>query len=106
MMNVPDIRASVNKGERDDVLYHPSAAVAEVSDVPSSLLDTLKSWENQSLWRTLDVEGDGEWMRHSLVMDSLIVGHDGSYMPKVAHDICSCAAVIYYKITQQYATGT
>jgi len=39
-------------------------------------------------------------------MDSLVVNHHGSYMPKVAQDICSCAAVIYCKITQRYATCT
>ena len=97
----------MNKGKRDEVLYHSSVEVTEASTKASSFLDTLKSWENnQSLWRTLDVEGDGEWIQHGLVMDSLVVGHGGSYMPKVAQDICSCAAIIYCKINQRYATCT
>jgi hypothetical protein len=33
----------------------------------------------------------------------LVIGHDGSYMPYLANNVCACAAVIYCSHTNQYA---
>jgi hypothetical protein len=37
---------------------------------------------------------------------SLIIGHDGSYMPQVANDVCACAAVFYCTHEDKYVDVT
>ena len=39
-------------------------------------------------------------------MGSLVIVHDGSYMPKVAKDVCSAGFIIYCTATEQTAKGT
>jgi hypothetical protein len=36
----------------------------------------------------------------------LVIGHDGSYMPHLANNVCVCAAVFYCSHTNQYADVT
>ena len=36
----------------------------------------------------------------------LVIGHDGSYMPHLANNVCACAAVFYCSHTNQYADVT
>jgi hypothetical protein len=36
----------------------------------------------------------------------LVIGHDGSYMPHLANNVCACAAVLYCSHTSQYADVT
>ena len=36
----------------------------------------------------------------------LVIGHDGSYMPPLANNVCTCAAVIYCSHTNQYMDVT
>ena len=45
------------------------------------------------------MDGDHEWIIGDLTYDSVMVGHDGLYMPKWVKDIYSCAAVTYFKLT-------
>ena len=67
----------------------------------------LASWDNQSLWKHLRIDGgEGGWIYNGLMRGSLIVGHDGSYMPHLANNICACAVVIYCTHTDQYADLT
>ena len=75
--------------------FHSAAESIETNTDPDGLLETLGSWENNTLWRSLKIDGAGGWIRRGLMYDSLIVGHDGSYMPKMAKYVCSCAVVIY-----------
>jgi hypothetical protein len=37
---------------------------------------------------------------------SLVIGHDGSYMPHLANNVCACAAVFYCSHTNEYADIT
>jgi hypothetical protein len=41
-----------------------------------------------------------------LIRGLLIIGHNGSYMPHLAKDICSCAVVIYCQHTGMFADMT
>jgi hypothetical protein len=36
----------------------------------------------------------------------LVIGHDGSYMPHLANNVCACAAVLYCSHMNQYAEVT
>jgi hypothetical protein len=74
---------------------------------PNQLLATLASWENQSLWKHLRINGGaGAWIFSSLMQRLLVIGHDGSYMPHLAHNLCACATVFYCSHTNQYMDVT
>ncbi len=71
---------------------------------PNQLLVTLASWKNQSLWKHLRINGGaGDWIFSGLMQGLLVIGHDGSYMPHLANNVCACAAVIYCSYRNQYA---
>jgi hypothetical protein len=61
---------------------------------PTSFLEILHSWDNQSLWSTLKVDGDGSWIIDALCAGSLDIVHDGSYMKKVTPKVCSMALLM------------
>ena len=68
--------------------------------------EVLRSFENQSLWRYFHCDGDGRWIHRGLLMGSLVIVHDGSYMPEVEKGICSAGYMVYCKVTKQRAKGT
>jgi hypothetical protein len=89
--------------------FHSSCPqwVPHAVHVPRTLLDNLPAWGNQSLWSTLRIDGDHcTWIFQGLMHGSLIIGHDGSYMPQVANDICACAAVFYCTHKDKYTDVT
>jgi hypothetical protein len=69
---------------------------------PSSFLETLESYGNDSLWENLTVDGDGEWIRHGLALGTLCIVHDGSYMPEEAVDLCSAGVVIFCRSSRNW----
>jgi hypothetical protein len=74
---------------------------------PNQLLATLASWENQSIWKHLRIDCNaGDWIFSGLMQGSLVIGHDGSYMPHLANNICTCATVFYCSHTNQYVDVT
>jgi hypothetical protein len=74
---------------------------------PNQFLATLASSENQSLWKHRRIDGGaGEWIFSGLRQGLLVIGHDGSYMPHLANNVCACAAVFYCSHTNQYADVT
>jgi hypothetical protein len=74
---------------------------------PNGLLAALASWENQCLWKHLRINGSaGDWIFSGLMRGSLVIGHDGSYMPHLSNNVCACAAVFYCSYTNQYVDVT
>ncbi len=74
---------------------------------PKTLLKTLAIWDNASLWRTFWIKGNNfGWIFPGLMRRSLTIGHNGSYMPMVANNVCSCAVVIYCSHNNKYAEVT
>ena len=59
-----------------------------------SFLEELHSLPNQSLWKNFTCDGDGEWIRRGLINNSIVLVHDGSYMPQVDPNLCSAAFII------------
>jgi hypothetical protein len=74
---------------------------------PNQLLATLASWENQTLWKHLRIDGGtGDWIFSRLKRGSLVIGHDSSNMPHLANNIVACTAVFYCSHTNQYVDVT
>jgi hypothetical protein len=66
----------------------------------------LASWENQSLWTNLNVDGDSLWLSNAVLANSLLIVHDGSYMKKVTTHACSMALIMKCRLTDQELTCT
>ncbi len=60
----------------------------------------IKSFENQSLWLSLDYDGDGSWILDGMLAQSLVIIHDGSYMKEVSTHISLVATMIYCRIAK------
>ncbi len=50
---------------------------------------------NETLWKSLDYNGDGSWILEGMINRSLIIIHDGSYMKEIFPLISSAASMIY-----------
>ncbi len=60
----------------------------------------IKSFVNQSLWLSLDYDGDSSWILDGMLEQSLVIIHDGSYMKEVLTHISLAATMIYYRIAK------
>jgi hypothetical protein len=67
---------------------------------PLTFFSTLESFGNPSLWANLNVDGDGEWICAGVLSDSLVIVHDGSYMPEQCTILCLAGIVIYCRNTR------
>ena len=83
--------ASIRQINDHAISSHLSASIPRQPPQPMAFWDVLKSFENQSLWQDFRCDGNGSWIHRGLLMGSLVIVHDGSYMPKVAKDVCSAA---------------
>jgi hypothetical protein len=94
----PTHRVSIRSWNGATLRYHSSAPrwIPRAVDVPCTLPDNLNIWGNPSLWKTLRINGDNcSWIFRGLMLGSLLIGHDGSYMPMVANSACLCAVVLH-----------
>jgi len=48
----------------------------------------------------------GDWIFGGFMRGSLVIGHDGSYMPHLANNARACASVIYCSHTDQFTDVT
>eukprot|EP00985_Skeletonema_marinoi_P000768 scaffold287_cov151-Skeletonema_marinoi.AAC.1 len=55
---------------------------------------------------SFDVDDDGLWLLHALLNGSLVIVHDGSFMPQLTSHACSCAFVLYCSSTDKRAIGS
>ena len=96
----------VRAGHWDDVMLHSSAAVYLPCCERQSFINKILALPNQSLWRTLEVDGDGSWIYRGLLLNSLVLMSDGSYNEALANDVCSSASLIICRESGQRASVT
>jgi len=82
------------------VLLHSSAASAILPEASLDFEANLKSYGNETLWRSLNYDGDGLWILEGMINRSLIISHDGSYMKEVSPLISTAALMIYCTLTR------
>ena len=103
------LRASVipvRSGDSSEVTLHSYARVYVPSRDRRSFVEKLQSLPNQSLWRTLQLDGDGSWIYRGLLRNSLVLMSDGSYNEALATDVCSSASMILCTETGSRCTVT
>jgi hypothetical protein len=66
----------------------------------SGFKNVIRGFANQSLWVSLDYDGDGSWILEGMLAQSLIIIHDGSYMKEIPPIISSAANMIYCTIAK------
>jgi hypothetical protein len=54
----------------------------------------------------MDGVDDGEWIYTGLMNGTLEIGHDGSYQPEQANNICAGATVMHCLQTDKFAELT
>jgi hypothetical protein len=74
-------------------MYVPSSPV-------SGFEQTMGHFANQSLWGSLEYNGDGSWILNSMLAQSLIIIHNGLYMKEISPDTCSAETMIYCTTTK------
>ncbi len=60
----------------------------------------IKSFANQSLWSSLDYDGEDSWILDGMLAQSLVIIHDGSYMKEVSTHISLVATMIYCRMAK------
>ena len=101
-----DKYASVDDFDENFVTLKSHASFPSQIQPSTDFWDVLHSWPNQSLWRHFHCDGDGSWIRRSLLTGSLQLVHDGSYMAKIDPKICSAAFILKCKMTGNSAVGS
>ena len=88
------------------VRFHSKARIPCPVIGPTNFWLVLQSFPYQSLWKDFHCDGDGEWIHQGLPLGSLIVVHDGLYIPTVSTEVCSAAFYIYRRHTKNVAKGS
>ena len=104
----PDwVYASVDEGAKGRVTLHSTAKPPPPRAAEKkTFLETLHSFPNQSLWKDMIVNGNGEWIHKDIQARSLILVHDGSYQEDLDPTRCLAAYIIMCKATGQQLQGT
>jgi hypothetical protein len=89
------IFASIMHSQLGQVLLHSTVAAAILSVASLDFETNLRSYGNETLWKSLDYDRDGSWILEGLIKNSLIIIHDGSYMKEISPLISSVASMIY-----------
>ena len=100
------IYASVRDVDDSTVSLHSTAAIPRPLSLNTDFWEVLHSFLNQSLWRSFRCDGDGKWIHRGLVMGTLVIVSDGSYMPKVDKHVCSAGFMIACTTSKCKAKGT
>ena len=58
------------------------------------------------MWDRFVFDDDGSWLLRALLLGTLVIVHDGSYMPHVTTQACSCAFVLSCSLTDMRAIGS
>jgi hypothetical protein len=97
--------ASISNYASSHINLHSTCPSYTPSTNTSSLLPTLFSISDSSLWSNLEVDGDGSWLINSINSESLDICNDGSYMPDLSCTACSGAFILRCRDSGQEIRG-
>jgi hypothetical protein len=82
--------------------YNPPSALQSRITWAETTEDMVKN----PLWETFPADDGGEWMVEAYRRGSLIIVHDGSYMPEQDDKRCSAAVIFLCRVTGKFASAT
>ena len=97
--------ASVSHYEYNHVSLQSSCPSQNPPSQHTSFLQKLSTTSSDSLWQSLQIDGDGDWILQSIVDGTLIVSSDGSYMPDKSTSSCSGAFILHCTDTKKEIKG-
>jgi hypothetical protein len=93
---------SVTMTSNERAVLHSRTPICVTTSLLTSFLSALENYGNPSLWANLNVDGDGEWSWAGIEANTLVIAHDGSYMPEQSTNLCSAGVIIYCRHTSQW----
>jgi hypothetical protein len=103
MKNCPsnfDQYATISPSQLGQVLLHSLVPGFIPLRPISGFEHVINFFANQSLWLSIDYDGDGSWILDGMLAQSLVIIHDGSYMKEVSTHISLAATMIYCRIAK------
>jgi len=97
--------ASIRDIDDYTVRLHSTTPIPRPIHVDTDFWEVLQKFPNQSLWDTFQCDGDGKWIHQGLLLGTLVIVHDGSYMPELSKKACSAAFMIVDTQTNKRAKG-
>jgi hypothetical protein len=92
--------ASVTLLQEGQVFLHSSLPCFNPVQSVSGFKNVIRGFANQSLCVPLDYNGNGSWILKEMLAQSLVIIHDGSYMPEISPSISSVATMIYCTVAK------
>ena len=96
---------SIREVDDSTVTLHSKMEVVRLIKVDTGFWMVLHSFDNQSLWKNFQYDGDGKWIHHRLILGMLVIVHDESYMPLVSKTVCLAAFMIFDTHTDNQVKG-
>jgi hypothetical protein len=90
---------SLTLSQKGQVFLH-SLLPCFVPQPVSGFKHVIRGYANQSLWVSLDYNGDGSWILEGMLAQSFIIIHDGSYMNKISPIVSYATTMIYCTIAK------
>lgn len=67
----------------DSIALHSTCDIFQSNTNRSTFIDCLKDISSKSFWENIEIDGDGDRIIKSVLQGTLVIGMDGSYMPKL-----------------------
>jgi hypothetical protein len=92
---ITSLAASITPNPDGSVSLHSTTSLPTVPpSETTSFLSQLQVGTQASLWKSIFIEEGGDWIPTAARNCSLVMVHDGSYMPDLDPSICSAAVVV------------
>jgi len=98
------VRISIE--DENHVRRHSTTGIPASPTPPIDLRAVLHSWGNDSLWRDLQLHGDGTWLIEGLIQGTIEGAADGSFMVEICPDVCSAAFMLICTVSKRKLVGT
>jgi hypothetical protein len=69
-----------------------------------TFLMKLQEGSQKQLWKSMQIAQDGEWILQAIENGTLLIAHDGSFMPHKNKSLCSAGIVLLCTQTCQIGT--
>jgi hypothetical protein len=100
-----NLTASVFPYNTHKIVLHSTCSLKHCTHTPTDpFLAKLRKGLQSQIWRGSTFDEDGEWIVGAIRLGTLLIVHDGSYMPQMDKSICSAGIVLL--CTQTGLMGT
>ncbi len=104
LSHLASVRISIE--DENHVRRHSTTGIPASPTPPIDLRAVLHSWGNDSLWRDLQLHGDGTWLIEGLIQGTIEGAADGSFMVEICPDVCSAAFMLICTVSKRKLVGT